>query len=73
MDKNAEELVAEREQKILENKNQEKFYIQKVDDPNYLNHTIGPGKSRPYHENKLNNGEKWRKILLFEFLGCNFR
>lgn len=49
------ERMIDREQAIL-NKKDEKYYIQKVDDPAYLDHTMGPGKTKPYKENKFSNG-----------------
>lgn len=66
------ERIAIKEQGILDQKDQ-KYYVQKVDDPSYLNDTIGPGKTKPYKEQKGSNGQKWRKILLFEFMGCTYR
>lgn len=64
--------IAEKEQAILLQKDK-KFYIQKVDDPIYLEHTMGPGKSIPAKEHKFDNSQTWRRILMREFLGCSFR
>lgn len=66
------ERSAMREEAIL-NQKEKKYYIQRIDDPEYLNHTIGPEKTVPNKEELTPKSDKWRRILMFEFLGCNFR
>lgn len=58
---------------VLRGNNSEQFYVQKVMGSEYLRHTIGPGKTKPQKNNEGDKGKIWRRILLWEFLGCGFR
>ncbi len=49
------------------------FYEQAVTSNAYLNQTIGPNKTRRFEENKNPKNAVLKSILLFEFLGCNYR
>jgi len=51
----------------------DKYYVQRVDDIGYLRHTMGPDKKKTDPDKNQNKEDKWRKILLWEFLGCTFR
>lgn len=59
--------------RVMKKNQSEKFYVQKVVGNDYLRHTIGPGKTKPLDRSEKDKGKVWRKILLWEFLGCNFR
>ena len=50
-----------------------KFYEQKVENSEYLRHTIGPGKTKKKSSMGKEKDKIWRSILLWEFLGCSFR
>ena len=69
--KTVQDYKAKREKEMR--KYNEKYYVQKVDDIGYLRHTLGPDKVKKDPERNEKKDEMWRKILLWEFLGCTFR